>query len=84
MPYMIWACYSTHNRETAVVREVGETPNDRNDRGITIFVTQSYHVLIQSSSHPRWNRMVQHAHISNAPTNQRAGPAKTTDDSTSD
>ncbi len=25
--------YSIHNRETAVVREVGETPNDRNDRG---------------------------------------------------
>ena len=23
----------THHRETAVVREVGETPNDRNDRG---------------------------------------------------
>ncbi len=23
----------THYRETAVVREVGETPNDRNDRG---------------------------------------------------
>ena len=27
--------YSIYNRrETAVVREAGETPNDRNDRGI--------------------------------------------------
>ena len=25
--------YSIYNRETAVVREGGETPNDRNDRG---------------------------------------------------
>ena len=25
--------YSIYNRETAVVREAGETPNDRNDRG---------------------------------------------------
>ena len=25
--------YSIYDRETAVVREAGETPNDRNDRG---------------------------------------------------
>lgn len=25
-----------YNRETAVVREAGETPNDRNDRGIIL------------------------------------------------
>jgi hypothetical protein len=30
---MVGDRYSIHNRETAVVREVGETPNDRNDRG---------------------------------------------------
>jgi hypothetical protein len=30
---MIGDPYSIHNRETAVVRDVGETPNDRNDRG---------------------------------------------------
>jgi len=81
---MIRDCYSTHNRETAVVREVGETPNDRNDRGINIFVPRSHHFLIQSSSYTHWNRLVQRAHIPYAPTNPRATPAKITDGLTSD
>jgi len=81
---MIWDCYSMHNRETAVVRELGETPNDRNDRGIDSLVPQRFHFLIQNSSYPHWNRLVQHAHISYAPTNPRAAPAKTTNGGTSD
>jgi hypothetical protein len=43
---MTYDTYSTHNRETAVVREVGETPNDRNDRGINIFAPRSHRFLI--------------------------------------
>jgi len=81
---MIWDCYSTHNRETAVVRELGETPNDRNDRGINSLVLQRFHFLIQSSSYSRWNCLVQHAHIPYAPTNPRAAPAKTTNGGASD
>jgi hypothetical protein len=36
--------FSTHNRETAVVREVGETPNDRNDRGNSSFTPRTRHI----------------------------------------
>ena len=39
---MISDSYSMHNRETAVVRELGETPNDRNDRGITSLILRGF------------------------------------------
>jgi hypothetical protein len=70
--------YSTHNRETAVVREVGETPNDRNDRGNHSSTPRTRHILIQSSSNPRWDSLVQHTHIPYASTNPRATATNTT------
>lgn len=70
--------YPICDRETAVVREAGETPNDRNDRGTISSCSSKHLFLIQHSSHPRWNRLVQHAHIPHAPTNSRAGAADTT------
>jgi len=76
--------YSIHNRETAVVREVGESPNDRNDRGTNTLIPRTYHFLTQISSYPCRNRLVQHAHIPYAPTNPRAAKANVTDSCTVD
>jgi len=81
---MIRNCDSTYNRETAVVRELGESPNDRNDRGINSLVPRNHHILIQSSSYPRWNCLVQHPYIPYTPANPRAAASKITDGRTSD
>ena len=76
--------YFTYSRETAVVREVGETPNDRNDRGMGSKVLQTYRMLTRSPSHPCWDRLVQHAHFPYTSTDPRAATTKTADSCTFD
>lgn len=77
--YLIEDHYSIYSRETAVIREAGETPNDRNDRGIIKSFSSKHLFLIQHSSHPHWNRLVQHTHIPHARTDSRSDAAGTTD-----
>jgi hypothetical protein len=66
------------SRETAVVREVGESPNDRNDRGQQSGLTYLYH-LLTCPSHSSWNLLVQFAPISYSSTSSRAAKADVTD-----
>ncbi|KAF8637547.1 hypothetical protein AX17_002754 [Amanita inopinata Kibby_2008] len=49
----VWVFYNEFRSETAVVREEGETPNDRNDRGIRIATSwYTSHLLSRKRMHP--------------------------------